>query len=682
MNFFRNFGCKHAVPFLTTALFLAAAGTACAQIDVITWHNDNIRSGLTTDEAILTPQNVNSTTFGLLANVTVDGKVDAQPLYVSAVPVAGLGLHNVLYVATEHDSLYALDADSGALLWQKSMLGTGETTSDARNCGQVVPEIGITATPVIDTKAGPHGVLYLVAMSKNATSGTYIHRIHAIDLSSGAELFNGPVVVNATYPGTGDASKNGVVTFNPSQLKDRPGLLLFNGSVYTSWGSHCDVRPYSGWLIAYNEYTLAQTAVLDLAPNGNDAALWNSGAAPAVDEQGYIYVATANGTFDQTLTGQGMPSLGDYGNSVVKIARSGNTLVPTDYWTMYNTASESSEDADLGSGGLMVLPDQVDNSGKTRHLAVVAGKDSNIYVVDRDNLGHFDSAGNATVYQYLAKAVPGGIWASPAYFNSHVYLGSVGAGFAGDHLRSFSLNAALLENSPVQETPTTFGYPGVTPSISAYNVSDAIVWAPENSTPAVLHAYNATNLSDELYNSNQAANGRDQFGAGNKFIVPTIANGKVYVGTQNSVGIFGLRRLTPPVLQDGVYTLTNAGSMLLLDSPSAAAYAGMNQLQADSQQDQQWFFSYNGNGDFTIQNVVHRHFLADAGSTTASTAQLVQAPPSHDSSQLWSLTASGSGYLIQNKKTGRALTVTTATPGTGVTLQSASTGIGQTWLIQ
>jgi hypothetical protein len=668
----------HAVSLATSSILLAASASASAQVDVLTWHNDNMRSGLTTNEAILTPQNVNATTFGLLANVMVDGKVDAQPLYVSAQPIAGKP-RNTLYVATEHDSVYAINADTAAVLWQKSLIGSGETTSDTRSCGQVTPEIGITATPVIDPHIGAHGAIYVVAMTKNS-SGSYFHRIHALDLSTGAELFGGPVVVQATYPGTGDNSSNGVVSFNAAQLKDRVGLVLFNGNVYTGWASHCDIRPYEGWLIGYNENTLAQTAVLDLAPNGTAAGVWNSGAAPAVDAEGFMYIATGNGTFDTTLTSQGMPSLNDYGNSVVRLNMSGNKLTPIDYWTMYDTTTETAADSDLGAGGLMALPDQVDNSGQTRHLAVAAGKDGNLYVINRSNLGHYDSAGNATVYQYLAGALPGGVWSGPAYFNSHVYYGAVGANYQGDHLRSFAVNLALIENTGVQQTSTVFEWPGVTPSISAYNTSNGIVWAPENATPAVLHAYDASNLTDELYNTSQAANGQDQFGAGNKFIVPTIANGKVFVASQNSVGIFGLRRLTPPILPDGVYTLTNTGSKLLLDSPSGTANAAIIQKTADGQMDQEWFFSYAGNGTYTIQNVVYQDFLADTSSTVAT--PLVQTTPSQDSSQLWGLIADGSGYVLQNKKTGLVLAVTSATAGTGVTMQTGTGGLGQVWLLQ
>ncbi len=520
-------------------LFAGLLPSVLAQTNVLTYHNDLARTGQNLSETILTPQNVNSATFGKLFTVALDGKVDAQPLYVSTLAIPGRGTPNVVFAATEHDSVYAFDADSGAAYWHVSLLKPGETTSDNRGCGQVTPEIGITATPVIDLTAGPHGTIYVVAMSKDA-SGNYYQRLHALDITTGAEEFGAPINVQATYPGTGDNSSGGQVIFDPKQYKSRPGLLLLNGVVYTSWGSHCDIRPYIGWIIGYNETTLQQTTVFNFAPNGSEAALWNSGGAPAVDAQGNIFVSVANGTFDTNLNGQGFPSLGDYGNAFVKLILQGSKLVPIDYWTMDNTNSESNQDIDLGSGGIMLLPDMLDSTGAVRHLAVGAGKDSNLWLLNRDNMGKYDSQADATIYQYLPGALPGGIWSNPAYFNGYVYFGAV-----GDVIRAFQLTSGRLSTSPVSTTSHSFSFPGVSPSISANGAANSILWAVENSNPAVLHAYNATNLASELYNSNQAASSRDQFGPGNKFITPTIANGKVFVGTTNSVAAFGLFNPTP-----------------------------------------------------------------------------------------------------------------------------------------
>jgi hypothetical protein len=315
---------------------------------------------------------------------------------------------------------------------------------------------------------------------------------------------------------------------------ERPGLLLLNGVVYTSWGSHCDIRPYTGWLMGYDENTLAQVTVLNVTPNGNEGSFWMSGAGPAADASGNIYALDANGTFDGTLNGQGFPSQSDFGNAFLKISTTNKQLAVVDYFEMSNQSSENSTDEDLGSGGALVLPDLMDNSGQTHHLAVGAGKDANIYVVDRDAMGKFNPMAN-NIYQEIPNGLAGGVFSMPAYFNNTMYFGAV-----QDSLRAFAITNAQLGSSASSRSSHVFPYPGATPSISANRTSNAILWAAENANPAVLHAYDAGNLATELYNSNQASNGRDHFGAGNKFITPMIANGKVYVGTTTGVGVFGL----------------------------------------------------------------------------------------------------------------------------------------------
>ena len=506
-------------------------------VDVVTYHYDNSRSGANAQETILTPANVNATTFGKLGLYPVDGLVDGQPLYLSQLSVNG-SMHNVLYVVTEHASVYAFDADSGAVLWQVSLLGPGETTSDDRGCGQVVPEIGITSTPVIDRTQGADGTLYTVAMSKDA-SGNYYQRVHALDVATGAELAGGPVTVQATFPGTGDGSTNGNVIFDPGQYKERAGLLLSNGILYTTWASHCDARPYTGWIIGYDESTLAQSQVLNVTPNGNAGAIWMAGAGPAADVTGDIYFLDANGTFDTTLDANSFPSHGDFGNAFLKLSTLG-TLAVADYFTMSNTVAESAADEDLGSGGAVVLIDVYDSGGSAHQLAVGAGKDKAIYVVDRNSMGKFSLTAN-NIYQEITGALKGSVFSKPAFFNNTIYYGSV-----GDSIRAFPITNALLATSPKSVTAGTFIYPGTTPSISANGTSNAILWAVQNTDPtvvnafAVLHAFDANNLATELYNSNQAANSRDQFGAGNKFITPIVVNGKVFVGTPNGVAVFGL----------------------------------------------------------------------------------------------------------------------------------------------
>ena len=498
--------------------------------DVTTYHNDVARTGQNTTETILTQANVNSATFGLLRNLMVDGRVDAEPLYLSQLSISGVA-HNVVFVMTEHDSAYAFDADTGAQLWHVSLLKSGETTSDPRSCDQVSPEIGITSTPVIDRAAGTHGIIYVVAMSKNGS--TYFQRLHALDVTTGAELLGGPVTVQATYPGTGANSSGGQVVFDPAQYKERAALLLLNGIVYTSWASHCDISPYTAWIMGYNQTTLAQTSILNLTPNGFEGSIWQSGGGLAADASSNIYALIANGTFDTTLDANGFPNKQDYGNAFVKVSTTGGTLKVADYFNMSNTVSESGADTDLGSGGPMVLPDGNYGTGSALHLAVGAGKDGNIYVVDRGNMGKWNASAN-NVYQELDNAVPNGVWGVPAYFNNAVYYCDVNA-----TLKSFSISSGKLSSTPVQ-TGASFTYPGILPSVSANGTSNGIVWGIENTGTAVLHAFKADDLTQELYNSDQASSGRDHFGSGNKFITPMIADGKVFAATTNSVAVFGL----------------------------------------------------------------------------------------------------------------------------------------------
>jgi outer membrane protein assembly factor BamB len=521
-------------PIVICLCVVAITFLAAAQ-DVLTWHNDNARTGQKLDEKVLTLQNVNSKTFGKLFVIPVDGKVDAQPLYAGKLQIPKQGLHNVLFVATEHDSVYAFDADTGKELWHVQLLGSGETTSDNRGCSQVIPEIGITSTPVIDRHRGPHGTIYVVSMSKDQ-AGHYMQRIHGLDLQNGSEEFGGPVEIHATFPGTGAVSSGGTAVFDPKQYEERAALLLANGVIYTTWASHCDIDPYNGWVIAYDADTLKQTGTLDITPNGAEGAIWQSGAGPAADAQGYIYVLAANGTFDTKLNSAGFPEKSDFGNSFLKLSASGGKLSVIDYFTMFDVEAENAADNDLGSGGAVVLPDMKDAAGAIRHLAVGIGKDRNVYLVDREALGKFDPKGNENIYQELYKALKGERYrGSPVYFDGRLYGASV-----NDAIVEFQFAGAKLVAEPVSNTATKFVYPGAMPSISADGSRNGIVWAAENGKPAVLHAYDASNLARELYNSQQAPASRDYFGEGNKFITPMIAHGKVYVGTENGVGVFGL----------------------------------------------------------------------------------------------------------------------------------------------
>lgn len=497
--------------------------------DVTTYKNDLSRSGQNLSESALNLTNVTSSTFGLLRTLPVDGKVDAQPLYLSQLSAAG-GSFNTVFVATEHDSMYAFDSDSGAVLWHVSLLGTGEIPSDARGCNQVVPEIGVTSTPVIDRAAGAHGTLYVVAMSIDAQSNFH-QRLHALDVATGAELLNGPIDISATFPTTGTATSS----FDPKSYEERAALLLLSGTIYTSWTSHCDIAPYGGWIITYAESSLARNGALNVAANSSGGpAIWMAGGGPAVDSSGNIYLLTANGAFETTMNANGFPSGQDFGNSFLKISNVSAGLKVLDYFTMFNEIAESNGDLDLGSGGGMLLPDLMDSTNTVRHLMVGAGKDGNIYVVDRDSMGRFNASSNQN-YQTLSGVLAGGIWSTPAYFNGTVYYGDVSG-----TLKAFAISSATLGATPQSQSATQFTYPGTAPSVSANGTANGIVWAHENSNTAVLHAYDAANLAHEIYNSNQAAGNRDQFGVGNKYITPTVADGKVFVGTTNSVAVFGL----------------------------------------------------------------------------------------------------------------------------------------------
>lgn len=523
----------------TAKLSVTAVPSPATAYDVITFKNDAARTGQYPAETTLTPANVNSSTFGLLGLMTVDGKVDAQPLYLGQLPIAGAN-HNVLFVATEHDSVYAFDADTRAILWQVSLLAPGETPSDDFGCDTIVGEIGVTATPVIDRTAGPDGTLYVVSMSIDQSSN-YHQRLHALDVSTGAEQLNGPVDIAGSY-----ANAAGTTTFDPSRYEDRAALLLAGGTIYTTWSSHCDLPPYGGWIIAFNQTSLLQSGALNVGPgsatscpSGNcpstvGPAIWMSGSGPSVDATGNVYLLTANGPFETTINAAGFPSAGDFGNSFLKIATGGGKLSVADYFTMYNVTAETMQDLDLGAGGQLLLPDLTDGTGTVRHLVVGAGKDGSIYVVSRDRMGEYSPNSN-NIWQEVDGALGNGIWGSPAYFNNTLYYGP-----KKSTLKAFSISKALLSTSPTSQSSTVFGYPGTSPVVSGNGASNAILWTHETATVAVLHAYDPANLANELYNSNQATGGRDQFGVGNTFMVPVVTNGKVFVGTQSAVAEFGL----------------------------------------------------------------------------------------------------------------------------------------------
>ncbi len=514
-------------------------------VNVLTYHNDNARTGQNLSETILTTANVASATFGKLGTMPVTTNVDAEPLYASNLTING-ATHNVVFAATEADMVYAFDADTFTQLWSTSVLDGESTAGEVDGCTQVQPTIGVTGTPVIDPKAGTHGTIFVVAMTKDS-SGNFHQRLHALDLTTGLEQAGSPVAITATTtaPGTGTQ-----LTFNPMQYKERAGLLLMNDTIYLAWASHCDDNPYQGWLMGYSESTLQQTAVLDITPNGSEGAIWMANSAMAADSSGNIYFLVANGTFGDgsnspALNTSGFPANGNYGNAFMKVSTSNNVLSVEDYFAMFDANQESNQDEDLGSGGAIVLPDLTDSNGGLHHLAVGAGKDAYIYVVNRDSMGKYNSSNDKAIYQKLndpngnatgQPALGGEVYSMPAYFNNVVYYGA-----SGDVVRAFPISNAMLATQPSSVTTASFGHGGCTPGISANGTSNGIVWCINAQSTGVLYAFDAANLGQELYDSNQAGS-RDQFpdNDSDKFVTPLIANGKVYVGTPTGVVVFGL----------------------------------------------------------------------------------------------------------------------------------------------
>lgn len=502
-----------------------------APFAVLTYHDNNMRTGADLHETRLTPGHVNDRDFGKVGFFRTHGKVDAEPLYDPSVRIQGKR-QPVLYVATEEDRLYAFNAVSGKILWKDILLKPGDSPSGPRHCSQVVPVIGITSTPVIDPHLGRQGTIFAVAMSKNQR-GRHIQRLYALSLATGRVRPGGPVTIQARFPGTGAGSRDGWVYFDPAQYKERAALLLLHGVVYTSWASHCDHPPYTGWVIGYNARTLKQDGVIDVTPNGNDGAIWSSGAGPAAGAGGHIYFLDGNGSFDPHLNRRGFPRNHDFGNAFIRLTARAGRLWVSDYFNMDNTRAESRADEDFGSGGALVLPVLRDRQGRPVELALGAGKDGIIYVVNRQHMGHFSPKGNP-IWQEIPHALDGPEFGMPAYFDHRVYFGAV-----GQPLKAFAIHHARLSTRPVSVSQNRFVYPGTTPSISADGRRDGIVWAVENSNPAVLYAYAADHLREVLFQSN-AQGSHNDFGPGNKFITPMIADGRVYIGTRDGVAVFGL----------------------------------------------------------------------------------------------------------------------------------------------
>jgi hypothetical protein len=588
-------GGTHTVTATSVALSTSSASATVAVTDlpgVFTYHNDLSRDGANTQEYALTSATLTSSAFGKLFSCAVDGAVYTQPLWVPGLNIAG-GVHNVVFVATQHDSVYAFDADANPCvkLWQVTLLDTmhgavpGEVPlswNDVGNCfGDVYPEVGVTGTPVIDPGTN---TIYLVSASEipgaspgncSGSSGGFYHRLHALDLLTGSEKFNPPVTISASVPGIGDGSSGGMVNFNSQLHHNRSGLALSgDGTVYVAFAAHEDASPYHGWLFGYDASDLSKPPrIFNTTPNGGLGGIWAGGGAPAIDASGDVYLSTGNGIFDANSAT--MP-FNDYGDSILRlhpvssITSNGVDLAVAGWFTPYNQNSISGADADVGSGGVILLPDQT--TGPRQHLLAqigkaqpTAGNPAFVFLIDRDNMGQFNPTDNNQIVQNL-QAPCCGVWGEPAFWQNGLYIAG-----AYDNLRVFAFDPStgLFNTTSTSQSSAVYNFPDATPSISSQGASNGIVWAidaglygyaspnapPVNGQPfncsvspvpapctgpAVLHAYNAANLAMEYWNSTQAAGNRDQAGNAVKFVPPTIANGKVYVSTRTEIDVYGL----------------------------------------------------------------------------------------------------------------------------------------------
>jgi hypothetical protein len=508
---------------IETESLLTISSAAHAFDGVFTYRYDDTGMGQNRYETLLTPKNVNVRTFGKLFAAPVDGYVFAQPLYVPGVSIFGKDIHNVVYAATENDTIFALDADSGVELFRRNL---GRAVPERElPCKAMGPTIGVTGTPVID-----RGTQTLYVAARTYEDGASSFRLHALDITSGNEKPGSPVLISATLPGHGGGSRDGKVTFDAATQLQRPGLRIVRGQVVVAFGSLCDRGSFHGWVFAYDKSSLAQTGIFLTTPDGQHGGIWQAGAAPAVDSAGSIYVISGDGEFNPNE----QPA--NFGDTIVKL-RPNNTgsLAPSDYFTPYDQREMDVENDDLGSSGPMLLPDQL---GPHSHLLFAAAKNGTIYLLDRDDMGHSQSTNNNQIVQYLPHFFDSKVHASAGYWRNAmgewVYIGSVEG-----KLQALTLSRGQLSSTPASETTMTFTYPGVTPVITSRGDSDGIVWALENGS-GVLHAFAATDLAQELYNSNQAENGRDRAERGVQFYVPTVANGKVYFGSRGHLYGYGL----------------------------------------------------------------------------------------------------------------------------------------------
>jgi hypothetical protein len=501
---------------------------------VYSWRSDAGLTGQNSKELALSPTSLG--TFGKLASCAVDGQVHAQPLYVANV-IAGGRVRNLLYVATEHDSVFAFDADSLPCqpVWSRSFIdpASGTTTIPSGDIpgGDISPEVGIASTPVIDRTSG---TLYLVARTKEESSigPVYVQRLHALDIATGSEKLGGPVVISATASGSGDGNNGGgFLIMDPLAQSQRAALTLSGGKLYITFGGHSESTVYHGWMLVYDAGTLAQVAVFNTSPNHVDGGFSETGAGAAADANGYLYATTGNGPFDSTLSA---PFRKDFGQTLLKFQPSPNLAI-ADSFTPAAQSTLTSNLSDFGASGVLVLPDQI--GAANPRLALTAGTNGVLYLVNRDSLGGYVSSGADQALKEVNLGRP--VYGLPAYWQNTIYVAA-----AGDSLKAYSLSAGKLADAPGAQSAAIIGTPGAAPVVSSFGGSGGIVWIIDSSgadagAPAILRAFDATNLARELYNS--AAKAQDAAGSAAKYAVPTVANGKVFVGTQSEVSVYGLQ---------------------------------------------------------------------------------------------------------------------------------------------
>ncbi len=539
--------------WLGMCVVLAAA--AFGQVQVLTEHNDGLRSGANTNETVLTPANVNSSLFGKLFTLGVDGYIVGQPLYMSGVQFPDGTTHNVVYVATQHDSVYAFDADQNrAPLWMVSYIdpaaGITSVPISAFGCPSTrFNEIGIVSTPVIDPS---NGTLYVLA--KTEENGAFVYRLHALSVTTGQDVTT-PAVISASAN-----TNKGILQFNPAVQLQRPALLLSKGTIYIGFGGNgCDTYAYHGWLLAYDELSLQPVGTFLTTPNGTKGAIWQSGGGPAVHSDGTIFLEPANGTVDASSGGL------DYGDSMMHLNPASGGLNVLDYFTPYNQLALADQDLDLGAGGVLLVPDQ---DGPTTHEVIGGGKEGTLYLVDRDGMGGFNPVDNSQIVQSIPDASTGELDAVPAYWNGWVYVSG-----EGDFIKAFSLTNGLLSDEPVSRTSIAFNIGGSVSVTSNSGLSNGILWAmTHNPTASTLYAFDAGNLATELYGSNQALGLRDTLGAVTHFATPTIANGKVFIGGTAALTVYGLLPVLSPT--GGNNQSVYAGTTLSLQVEAKDAYLG------------------------------------------------------------------------------------------------------------